>query len=451
MSRPFGFVAAVDLIKDEQVQAIIGSVSSAETEFVAHIGNRTHVPVISTATSPELSPAQTPFFVRTVVNDSVQAAPIAAVLAEFRWHAAVVVYEDSPYGAGILPAMADALQGVGARIMDRVAVPLDATEDHLDKVLYRFMAMPTRVFIVHMNRFLAARLFRRARNARMMSSDYAWIATAGLGSYSDLLPREDIDAMEGVVSLRPYVEMTEQVRNFSARFRARLRRDHPNDDDAFHDPTVMILWAYDTAWAIASAAEAAGISGPAAFRQTPRNSAAQTDLDRLGVLASGETFLDAVRNTTFRGLAGNFTLIDGQLQLPSYEIVNVVGKGARTVGFWTPESGISQALNGGDKGLKNILWPGDSTRSPKGWVVSPNGDKLRVYVPVKHGFKQFVNVGNDSTTAADPNATGYIIEVFDEVMRNMPYPVNYRYVAYDGSSESYDNIIEQVVDKVSAS
>jgi glutamate receptor, ionotropic, plant len=440
----------VDLIKNEQVQAIIGPQTSAEAAFVAHIGNRTHVPILSySATSPELSPAQTPFFVRTAVNDSFQAAPIAAVLAEFRWHAAVVVYEDSPYGAGILPAMADALQGVGAKIMDRAAVPLDATDDRLDTALYRFMAMPTRVFVVHMNRRLAARLFRRARNAGMMSEDYAWIATDGLGTFADALPREDIDAMEGVVSLRPFVEMTEQVRNFSARFRARLRREYPDDGRIVHDPTVMMLWAYDTAWAIAAAAEAAGISSPA-FKTPQRSAAAPTDLSRLGVSATGEAFLDAVHATSFRGLAGNFTLVDGQLQLPAYEVVNVVGKGSRSVGFWKPESGISQALKkNANKGLKQILWPGDSWSSPKGWVVSPNGEQLRVYVPVKHGFKQFVDVSNDSATRT-PNVTGYCIEVFDAVMRDMPYPVSYQYVPYDGSSESYENLVFQVVEQVSA-
>jgi glutamate receptor, ionotropic, plant len=448
LKGPFGFVPAVDLIKNEQVQAIIGPETSAQAEFVAYIGNRTHVPILAySATSAELSPAQTNFFVRTAVNDSVQSAPIAAVLSDFGWHAAVVVYEDSHYGSGILPELADTLQGVGARITDRVAVPLDATDGRIDAVLYRFMAMPTRVFVVHLNPILAARLFRRARNAGMMSKDYAWIATDGIGSFADGLLREDIDAMEGVVSLRPHVQMTEQVRNFSARFRARLRREYPDDDGVVHEPTVMVLWAYDTAWAIAAAAEEAGISSPAF--QTPQNlSVSATDLDRLGVSATGETFVNVVLATTFRGLAGNFTLVDAQLQPPAYEIVNIVGKGAKTVGFWTPESGISLALKNANKGLKQILWPGDSSSSPKGWVVSPNGQQLRVFVPLKPGFKQFVDVNNDSTTGA-PNITGYCIEVFDAVMRDMPYPVSYQYVPYNGSSESYDNLVAQVVEKVS--
>ncbi|CAN6239210.1 unnamed protein product [Urochloa humidicola] len=442
--------AAVDLIEKEQVQAILGPATSAEAAFVAHLGNSSHVPILSSsATSPELSPSQTPFFVRTAPNDSFQAAPVAAVLAAFRWHAAAVVYEDSPYGSGILPALAEALQGVGARITDRAAVAADAGDAQIDAVLYRFMAMPTRVLVVHMNPFTAARLFRRARDAGMMTEDYAWIATDGVGAVVEALSADDIDAMEGVISLRPYVELTSQVRNFSARFRARLRRASSGADEFYdHDPTVSMLWSYDTAWAVAAAAEAAGVTSPAFRLQTPRRGSTATDLDRVGVSATGAALLAAVRGTRFRGLAGNFALVDGELQPPAYEVVNVVGRGARAVGFWTPEAGITKALDGkdgGGRGLKTIIWPGDSSRSPpKGWVVSPNGQKLRVFVPVKRGFKEFVGVQRDSPNGA-ANITGYCIEVFDAVIsKYMPYPVNYQYVPYDDSSESYDELVSQV-------
>ncbi|CAL4967363.1 unnamed protein product [Urochloa decumbens] len=437
--------AAVDLIRNEQVQAIIGPPTSAEAAFVANLGNSSHVPILSSsATSPDLSPSQTPFVVRTAANDSFQAAPVAAVLAAFRWHAAAVLYEDSPYGSGMLPALADALQGVGARITERAALPPGADDAAIDAVLYRLMAMPTRVFLVHMNLFTAARLFQRARNAGMMTEDYAWIATDGVGSVVDALGADDVSAMEGVVSLRPYVAMTSQVRNFSARFRARLRRVSPSADVYDHDPTVSMLWSYDTAWAVAAAVEAAGVSSPAF--QTPRRGSAATDLDRIGVSATGAALLEALRETRFQGLAGNFSLVDGQLQPPAYEVVNVVGRGARRVGFWTPEAGITQTL-GADaaRGLKrSIIWPGDQTSPPKGWVVSPNGQKLRVYVPVKRGFKEFVGVQRDSPNGT-ANITGYCIEVFDAVISKfMPYPVSYQYVPYDDSSESYDELVAQV-------
>jgi len=99
--------------------------------------------------------------------------------------------------------------------MDRAAVPSDADDNRIDVMLYGFDAMPTRVFIVHMNLFLAARFFRRAGKAGMMT-DYAWIATDGVGSVVDALSPDDISAMDGVINLRPFVQTTDRGRNFSA-------------------------------------------------------------------------------------------------------------------------------------------------------------------------------------------------------------------------------------------
>ncbi|XP_006648027.3 glutamate receptor 2.7-like [Oryza brachyantha] len=435
--------AAVDLIKNVQVQAIIGPPTSAEAEFVVHVGSHSHVPVLSySATSPALSPVQTPFFVRTAVNDSFQAAPVAAVLDAFSWRAAAVVYEDSPYGSGILPSLADALQGVGAKITDRTAVPADATDDRLDALLYRLDAMPTRVFVVHMLYDVAGRFFRRAKMLGMMSKGYIWVATDGVATFMDRFSPEEVDTMQGVVSLRPYVQETDAVKNFSARFKARLRRDYPAVDDV-REPTALRFWAYDTVWAIAAAAEEAGVASPAF--QTPQTRMPLTDLDRLGVSATGAALLRSVLNTTFDGLAGKFRLVDGQLQPPAYEVVNILGRGPRTVGFWTPESGITQDLNAGSaaRTLKQILWPGEPRETPKGWTVSPTGKPLRVDVPTKRGFTQFLDVGNVTLTG-NRNITGYCIDMFDEVMKIMPYPVSYEYVPYPESSESYEKLVDQV-------
>ncbi|KAM0864336.1 hypothetical protein ACQ4PT_043950 [Festuca glaucescens] len=436
---------AVDLIENTQVQAIIGPPTSAEAEFVSHIGDRAHVPVLSySATSPALSAAQMPFFVRTAANDSFQTAPVAAILGAFKWGAAVVLYEDSPYGSGILPALADALQGVGTKIMDRASLPSDADDGRIDAVLYHLMAMPTRVFVVHMLYPLAARLFLRAKKARMMSEEYVWVATDGVGGFMDRLSPEDVDAMQGVVSLQPYVEVTDDVKNFSARLRVRSRLENPSDAGVV-DLTLMRLWSYDTAWAIASAVEAADVPSPAF--QTPRQSTTLTDLDRLGVSATGATLLKAVLAATFDGISGKFKLVDGQLQLAAYEVVNIIGKGARTVGFWTPESGISRDLiPGSSNALKQILWPGEPPATPKGWTVSPNGRILLVAVPMKNGFKQFVDISESSTTG-ETKITGYSIDVFDEVMKNMPYPVSYRYVPNNASLESYDKLVDLMRDQ----
>ncbi|KAL6912000.1 hypothetical protein ACP4OV_000805 [Aristida adscensionis] len=442
--------AAVDLIKNAQVQAIIGPRTSEETEFVAYVGSRAQVPVLSySATSPALSPAQSgaPYLVRTCADDALQAATIADVLGSFAWREAVLVHEDSSFDAAIVPALDDALRGAGAALAHREAVPAGASDDRLDAVLYRVKALPTRVFIVHTSPSLAPRLFRRAKKAGMMSEGYVWIATASLGGEVGAMSPSDIDAMHGVLFVRPYVHPTSQVKDFVERFMARIRRE----DATSQDPTVPMLWAYDTAWAVAAAAEAAGISG-SAFRPPPSNTTTVTELDQLGVSATGARFLKAVLDTTFHGLAGEFRLMDGQLIKPLYEIVNVVGKGTTTVGFRRPNYGISQELatNSGG-GLKAILWPGaelsSAGRAPKGWAASPTGRELVIAVPVKHGFQQFVELSTDASGRR--KISGFCIDVFDAAMKSLNQPVQYRYEPFNitATDLSYDNLINMVPQK----
>ncbi|CAN6207761.1 unnamed protein product [Urochloa humidicola] len=244
--------------------------------------------------------------------------------------------------------------------------------------------------------------------------------------------------MQGVVIVRPHVRPTIDGNNFAARFKARLSKEVAGSQE-IHGPSLPLLWAYDTAWAVAAAAEAAVEISGLAF-QTPAASSSTVSTAR-------ETLLKAVLDTTFDGLAGKFRLAELQLETPAYEIVNVVADGTRTVGFWTERSRISQDMGpSSQKGLKQIIWPGEQSeqsRVPKGWAVSPGGRELVVAVPVKHGFNQFVDVLNDSTTGR-PRITGYCIDVFDAVMKALPSPVSYQYVPFNGSSNSYDQLVRLV-------
>ncbi|KAF8779268.1 hypothetical protein HU200_002949 [Digitaria exilis] len=416
--------AAEDLVTSEQVHAMIGPQTPADVEFVATVGSRARVPVLSySATAPPMSPSGTPFLLRTCADDSFLAAPIADILAGLAWRQVVLVHEESRVGTGIVPALADAFRDVGVSIAGRAAVPVDASGDRLDAVLYRVKSKTTRVFVVHMSWSLALRAFHAAKKADMMSQGYVWISTGGQWG-EDRLRAEDIDAMQGVLMVRPHVLPTIQAANFAALFKARLNQEKAGSQ-AIHGPTVPMLWAYDTAWAVAAAAEAAAIS----------------------MTAMWERLLRAVLDTTFDGLAGRFKLVDRQLQMPAYEVVNIVADGTRTVGFWTEHSRVSEDTNPrSPKGLKQIIWPGakSPSRVPKGWAVSPSGRDLVVVVPVKHGFNQFVDVSSDQSTNGRPRITGYCIDVFDAVIKSLPYPVSYQYVPFNGSSDSYDQLVRLV-------
>ncbi|KAK1669563.1 hypothetical protein QYE76_057722 [Lolium multiflorum] len=206
--------------KNSQVQAIISPQTSPETELFAGTAERSNIPFISSSAAwPASSWAKSRFFVRTAPSMSLQARPIAAILEAFAWRAAILLHEDSPYGIGILSSLVHAFKG-SRSLTDSVAVPGDATDSLIDAALHVVNTMPTRVYIVHMLPALAARLFRRAMVAGMISEGYVWIATAGVGDAVDSLPdHDDINNMQGVVSLLPYVQATEELRSFRRRFR----------------------------------------------------------------------------------------------------------------------------------------------------------------------------------------------------------------------------------------
>ncbi|OEL18751.1 Glutamate receptor 2.8 [Dichanthelium oligosanthes] len=217
---------------------------------------------------------------------------------------------------------------------------------------------------------------------------------------------------------------TDRVMNFTIRFKERFQlenlgiRDVPN-------PRVPLLWACDTAWSLATAVSKYRVSSS----------------------PPGTTLLSAVLNTTFDGLAGRFRLVNGQLQLSTYEIINIICKGARIVGFWTPESGIFRNLKANDeKGLKQILWPGDIAIAPRGWDVSSTRRPLHITVPSRRGFNELVEVSFSPTTNTSI-VTGYCIDVFDMLMKNLPYPVAYQYVPFTDKISNYDPLLDLVYEK----
>lgn len=143
--------------------------------------------------------------------------------------------------------------------------------------------MATLVYIVHMLLALAARLFRQAALAGLMSKGYVWIATAG-----SLPNHGDTDSMQGVVSLVPRVQVTDQLRDFSRLFKVRFRQENPNLENDDPNLPVSLIWLHDTAWAAAAAAEVS-------FRTAPST-----------------TLLDALLvNKLDDDLTGRFRLMDG--------------------------------------------------------------------------------------------------------------------------------------------
>ncbi|KAG6739158.1 hypothetical protein POTOM_056744 [Populus tomentosa] len=448
--------AALDLIKNVEVQAIIGPTTSRQANFVIELGEKAQVPIISfSASSPSLTSIRSPFFFRATQNDSTQVNAISALVQAFGWREAVPIYIDNEYGQGVIPYLTDAQQAVDARVPYRSVISPSATDDQIVSELYKLMTMQTRVFIVHMFPSLGARVFAKAKEIGMVSKGYVWIMTNGLTAEFFSSPNASVtNTMQGALGLTPYVPRTKDLETFRIRWKRKFQQDNPDIVDA--ELNIFGLWAYDAATALALAVEKAGTAN-LGFQKANVSSNSPTDLATLGVSLNGPNLVQALSNITFKGLTGEYLFDNGQLQSSAFQIINVNGNGGREIGFWRSTKGIVKILNssnnmtaysGSNSDLSTVIWPGDTTSVPRGWENIPtNGKKLRIGVPVKDGFNEFVNVTRDPSSNTT-TVVGYSIDVFDAVVKALPYALPYEYIPFakpDGEpAGTYNDLIYQV-------
>lgn len=415
-----------------------------QANFVTELGEKAQVPIISfSASSPLL--IQRSYFLRIAQNDTCQVKAISAIIQAFGWNEAVPISVNDEFGKGVIPYLTTALQAVGARIPYWVVIPSVATDDQIDAELDRLMKMQTRVFIVHMLPSLGSRLFARANARGMMEQGFAWIVTNGMSNFFSSSNYSVMDNMQGVLGLKTYVPNTEQLENFRGRWQSIFQHDNPTLLNV--KLNVFGLWAYDAAWALATAVETTN------FPSRSMNISAGADstcLQRLKVSQSGPELVRKLSGTRFTGLSGDFILINGQLQSSTFQVVNVNDNGERGVGYWTPQNGlvknlksknISRYAANSNASLGTIIWPGDTTSVPKGWQIPT---KLKILVPTTRNT--FVNVIYDHSTNST-NVAGYCIDVFKAVIESLPYPVPYEFYPFaisGGSTGRYNDLVNQV-------
>ncbi|KAF5953155.1 hypothetical protein HYC85_011099 [Camellia sinensis] len=403
--------AALDLLKDIEVDAIVGPQKSSQANFVMELGDRAHVPIISfSATIPSVL-FPTPYFVQTALRDDTQVGAIAAIIEAFQWKEVVIIYEDTDYGNGVVPYLSNALQDI-ARISYTSIIPLSASDD----------------FIL------------RNRNAVLRATHGS--SPDGLMDLLYSMDSRVIEAMQGVLGVKPRIPKSEELNSFTFRWKRKFLQDNPTIKQA--EISIFGLWAYDTMWALAMAAEKIGFREPITLEKNAMN---LTNLFSFGISQTGPKLHKAMLETRFEGLSGEFYLVNGRLQPSPFQILNVVGKGEREVGIWTQSHGISREFNMNaanssstlKENFRAIIWPGESTHVPKGWEIPVNGKKLRIGVPVKDGFTEFVKVEIDSQSNST-TFSGYCIEIFDSVIKALSYDVPHEYVPFKKvDDENYYN------------
>ncbi|KAI3855861.1 hypothetical protein MKX03_001004 [Papaver bracteatum] len=443
--------AALDLLRHINVKVLKVPEKSVQASFVVDLGEKAQVPIISfLAFSPSLASSQSSnYFIRTSQkNESSQAKAITAIIQGFAWKEIVFIHEHTEYGNGFISYLIGVFQEFlfDAQVPYMSAISPLATNTELLMELDKLMKLQPRVFIVHMKPSLGSRLFLLAQEANMMSEGYAWIITDSMTNFLNSMNSSVIEAMQGVIGVSPYVPESKELQTFRIKWKQKLLRENTRGitiaDLSIHD-----LWAYDTVWALAKAAEKFGLNINTPFQRPQPIDDNSGDIADIGVSLIGPKLLQRIEETRFKGMCGEFNLINGQLQTSIFEIVNVFGKGGKQIGFLTLKIGISRYLNTISKpssvystsisNLGGVIWPGDSINVPRGWAISSNGRKLRIVVPLKSGFSEFVKVGENQTV------TGYSIDVFNAVMNALPYTVPYEFIPTMGV-ESYNDMIYQV-------
>ena len=244
------------------------------------------MPILTfSATSPFLSQAKAPYFVREATNDNAQVKAIAAIVQALKWKQVALIHEDSVYGTGIIPYLVCALEKIDSHVPDRSVISARATDEQVVKELQRLMTMSTRVFVVHMSLALASRFFLKVKELGMMSEGYAWIGTYGITSILNSIDYSSvIESMQGVIGLRPYIPPTKELKDFTLKRQSKFRKDEGN---------IFRLWAYDIVLAIGKAAERVGPK--ASEPKNPKSSSSKfTNLDSVPVSETGLKLLTAI-------------------------------------------------------------------------------------------------------------------------------------------------------------
>ncbi|OAY62998.1 Glutamate receptor 3.1 [Ananas comosus] len=129
-------------------------------------------------------------------------------------------------------------------------------------------------------------------------------------------------------------------------------------------------------------------------------------LEALSIFDGGNLLRDEIRKINFTGVTGQFQFdSDGFLIHPAYDIINIIG---------------------------------ETTEKPRGWSFPYNAKELRIGVPNRVGFREFVS--KDPTTNT---VKGYCIDVFTSAVALLPYAVPYKFIPF-GNGHQNPNYYELV-------
>ncbi|XP_031100140.1 glutamate receptor 1.4-like isoform X2 [Ipomoea triloba] len=408
---------AQDLLENVKVQAIMVPEMFSESAFLATLADKARVPLLSFSSIP--SPKGHPFFVQISEDEGTEFLGISAFI-EHRRGKVILIYEDTDDGRSSVLFLGKTLQHTKARVIYKIAISPLSRDLEVIEELAKIIRMKPAISIVHVSPSLASLLFLNANRLGMISEGYVWILTSKSMNFLHSLDVKVVELMQGLIGFKSYIPASSKLENFTLRWRRKLG-----------EVNVHGIWAYDAIWALSLAVEKLG--------------------SRNGIL-DGDSILNEILRCRFTGLGGEFQLVNGKLMSKTYEIMNVIEKGFKRVGFWTLDEGFSKIIDPffvERHELSTIISPRLSSTTRNGWPDQIKPAKLRVGIPVNAGFKQFTAISVDDETGA-VEVAGFSVDVFLEAMKLIEVSVQYEFVPFlvENSSGptngSYTDILKQV-------
>lgn len=452
-----GFVGMVEALRfmETDVVAIIGPQSSVVAHIISHVANELQVPLVSfAATDPSLTSLQFPFFVRTTQSDLYQMTAVSEIVDYYGWKDVIAIFVDDDYGRNGVSALNDKLAERRCKISYKVGIPPSAAGNHdqMIDIIVKITMMESRIVILHVNPTLGFDVLYVAKHLGIMDNGFVWIATDWLSTVLDSdspLPSEKMELIQGFLVLRQHTPDSDRKKAFLWRWN-KITGGSPGLNS-------YGLYAYDSVWAVAYAIDAFfNQGGVISFSNDSRIQSVEGSslhLDAMSIFDNGTFLLTNILQNNFVGLTGPMNFgSDRSLTLPSYDIINVIGTGFRQIGYWSNYSGLStktpEALytmppnrSRASQQLYSVIWPGETSSTPRGWVFPNSGRLLRIGVPNRVGFKEFVSQERGTGTSK-----GFCIDVFTAAVNLLPYAVPYKFIPFgDGiKNPSYTELVNKI-------
>lgn len=439
-----GMVGALQLMETDVV-AIIGPQSSVVAHMVSNLANELRVPLVSFgATDPTLSSLQFPYFVQMMQSDLFQMTAVAEMVDYYGWKEVIAIFLDDDYGRNGVSALDDALAARRCKVTYKAGIRPVSTVSRGDimSILVQVAMLESRVIVLHVNRDSGFMVFSVAQYLGMMENGYVWIATDWLSSVLDSsspLPTDTMDTLQGVLVLRAHTPNSDRKKVFFSRWNRLTGGSFGLNSYG--------LYAYDTVWLIAHALDSffkqGGIISFSNDSRLHSVEGSNLHLEAMSIFDGGARLLKNILHSNFVGLTGPVQFNpDRSLILPSYDVINVIGNAFRRIGYWSNYSGLSTIppedlysrppnRSSANQKLYSVIWPGDTTDKPRGWVFPNNGKRLKIAVPNRVSYREFV-----SQTQGTNNFKGFCIDVFTAAVSLLPYAVPYQFISFGDGKEN---------------